>query len=223
MTRTHRVWASRVRAEHRSAAATADLLQRMITAGAPDDLLRVALRIVGDELDHAQLCHKTLVGLGGDGDAVEVEPTLRRGPASLEELLPSILRTVLKVFCFGETLAVPFFAEMRKNARGPARPTLDRIVRDEAVHSKFGWDSLDWLLELGGEDLRPAIGAMLPELVQHFEGVYAQRVAEDLSPAELRAGLLSASRYRKLCWRTVNATILPRMKARGIVVPEETP
>jgi hypothetical protein len=188
----------------------------MITAGAPDGLLRVAHRIVSDELDHANLCHDALVALGGAEESVDVAPKLRPGPRSIEQLLPSVLRTVLKTFCFGETLAVPFFAEMRKGAQGPARSVLDRIVRDEAVHSKFGWDSLDWLLEQGDDGLRAGIATGIPALIQLFDTVYGQRRAADLTPAELEAGLLSAPRYRALYWQTVESTILPRLAARGI-------
>lgn len=205
--------------EYGSATLTAELLHRMIVAGAPDPLLRVAHRIVTDELDHALLSHQALVAYGGPEEAVQVEPRLRRGPAGLDQLLPSILRTVLKTFCFGETLAVPLFAEMRRGAKGPSVAVLDRILRDEAVHSRFGWDSLGRLLELGdGDELRASIAAEAPRLISHFEGSCANRRADNLSQAEVEAGLLGGRDHKRVFRHGVDALIVPRLQSRRIDV-----
>ena len=50
--RVHVEWANRVRAEYTSAALAAQALHWGIQCGLPDGLLRTAIRIVGDELDH---------------------------------------------------------------------------------------------------------------------------------------------------------------------------
>ena len=204
------------------AAATARLLQLLILAGAPDALLRVAHRVVSDELDHAQLAHQAFLAYGGRADHLHFDPQLPPPLASLPELLPALLTDVLRGFCFGETLAVPFFAAMHKPATGPAREVLERIIGDEAGHALLGWDSLDWLLELLGDEVKPALGQMVPSLVADFARQYGERVMDGLTPAEEAAGLLSATRYRALYWQTLQGTILPRLAARGIPVVDGT-
>ena len=63
--------------------------------------------------------------------------------------LAALVDTILHAFCLGETFAVPLFAAMRPATTQPtAAAALQRILRDEATHRAFGWDTLDALLEL---------------------------------------------------------------------------
>ena len=58
-------WGRRVEAEYRSAAITHHLTLWLIQIGASPDLLHEGLRIVGDELVHAELSFKTFADAGG--------------------------------------------------------------------------------------------------------------------------------------------------------------
>lgn len=214
--RIHRVWAARVAAEYGSAGVTAGLLHQLILIGAPDPLVRVTHRVVTDELDHALLCHEALRAYGGASAAVAIEPSLPPPMGSLEELLPAAIATIVRSFCFGETLAVPLFAAMRKDATGPARDVLDRVVRDEAVHSKLGWDALDWLLEGHGDPIRTLVSAHLPAIVEFFEARYGRGTTHSLTPVERAAGLITSDEHRDVLHQTVQRTILPRLESRGI-------
>ncbi len=211
----HRVWASQVAAEYTSAGITAGLLHQLILIGAPDPLVRVAHRVVTDELDHALLCHETLLAYGGADQPVEVVPLLPTA-TELGQLLPEVVATVVRTFCFGETIAVPLFAAMRKDASGPALKALDRIVLDEAVHSKLGWDALDWLLDGFGDPIGTLVAAHLAEIIEGFEAIYGRRTIEALDAGDRAAGLLPASQYRQVLRATVQRTILPRLASRGI-------
>ena len=79
--RVHREWSNRVAAEYRSAAITAQVLHWLISVGADDALVSTCMRIVRDELDHAQLSHDCLVALGGGGQAVVRRFALVEGAA----------------------------------------------------------------------------------------------------------------------------------------------
>jgi hypothetical protein len=214
----HRVWASQVVSEYQSAALTAGLLHQLILIGAPDPLVRVAHRVVTDELDHALLCHETLLAYGGGDVPVAVEPGVPLPIATLDELLPTAMATIVRTFCFGETIAVPLFAAMRREATGPALKVLDRIVQDEAVHSKLGWDALDWLIDGYGAPIRILVAAHLPEILEGFEVLYGRRKIEELDADDRAAGLLPASLYREVLHATVRRTILPRLVSRGVSI-----
>src|SRR6187397_3074001 len=79
-----REWLRRVEAEYRSAAITQHLGLWLIQIGAPPDLVTDALRIVADEMTHAELSHEVFVSAGGTGAPALARETLclpqPRGP-----------------------------------------------------------------------------------------------------------------------------------------------
>lgn len=211
-------WARRVQAEYRSAATTARVLHLSIAAGLPRPLLDTARRIVGDELDHAELSHAVLVDLGGADVPVGVE---------LAELVPAppadapvaeLLATVLHSFCFGETLAVPLFRAMRAHASRPsALAALDRILRDEAVHRAFGWQALDALLALDAAGVRDFVGQRLHPTARSFARAYAELPeSPPLTSEEQAAGLLHTTAYKRIFIDTLTGDISGRLTARGL-------
>jgi hypothetical protein len=148
---SHRVreeWRARIAAEYTSAAITQHLTLWLIQAGAPPDLIDAGLAIVADELVHSRMSHEVYVAAGG-----REPPALDRDALGLhrtsERLELDILRIAVRVFCLGETVAVPLFKHLREHCTEPvARAALDRILRDEVRHRDFGWDLLDWLLSI---------------------------------------------------------------------------
>lgn len=207
--RVHHEWARRVAAEYTSAAVTAQVLTWCIQQGLPPDLLLVAHRVVGDELEHARLSHEVLVALGGGDAPIELVAERLTVPQPLPEAL-------VRNFCLGETLAVPYFAEMRRRASHPAvRPVLDRILEDEAVHRAFGWAALDALL---AEEpaLIERISSALPALIAEFSGYAAPPDAPPLTEEERACGLLEHAEYAALYAETWRDDIGPRFERRGI-------
>ena len=216
--RIQAVWAGRVRVEHASAATTAHVLHLLILAGAPDPLLATAQRIVRDELDHAALSYETWLAYGGSGEPVDAPPVVPPPVAEVADILPVLLAGVLRSFCFGETLAVPFFSAMHRTAVGPAQQTLSRIVADEAVHARFGWEALDWLRSIGGAAMERGIADLVPGVIADLEGQYAANPSGQITEAEAAAGLLSGRDFHDLFRRTVERTILPRLRDRGVPI-----
>ena len=215
-------WRNRVAAEYRSAAVTAQAVHWMIQAGLPEHLVRVGLRIVADELDHASQSHDCLVALGGTGGAVPLEVSSMAAPVAPEGVLASLVDTIGSSFCLGETFAVPLFSAMRQHSTHPAaRPVLDRVLQDEAAHRAFGWDTLDVLLELDGSGVRDRIEERLPVWLDAFARSYAMWAdAPPLEPAERAAGLLDGADYAAIHDRALAEDIGPRFARRGIAMPE---
>lgn len=221
--RVRHEWRARIAAEYGSAAITQHLTLWLMQAGAPPDLIDDGLAIVADELAHARLSHDTFVAAGGEGgpqiDQAQLE-LVRTGA-----LPADILRVAVRVFCLGETVAVPLFAHLRDGCTQPiARAALDRILRDEVRHREFGWDLLDWSLAAGASSaaVTPMLPAMFGELERSY-GAGNAAVAADLDGGALpradRAwGLAPPREYAEILARTMDREYRPRFAARGIAV-----
>lgn len=109
-------WARRITAEYRSAAITQHLTLWLIQIGASPDLITNGLRIVGDELAHASLSHRTLLAAGGEVTTSIARETLGFRQREGEPLELAVARTCVEVFCLGETVAVPLFKVLRAAA-----------------------------------------------------------------------------------------------------------
>ncbi len=229
---SHRVreeWRARIAAEYTSAAVTQHLVLWLIQAGAPPDLIEAGLAIVGDELVHSQMSHEVYVAAGGTQppaiDREQLQLTRRS-----EQLELDILRVAVRVFCLGETVAVPLFSHLRADCtQEVARDALDRILRDEVRHRDFGWDLLDWLLATPlGAQVPGLVTAGLPQMFDELEHTYGREnavVAADTGEitAEDRSWGLAAPRdYARILGRTVEKDYAPRFAARDITLPPRT-
>ena len=212
-------WRARIAAEYTSAAVTQHLVLWLIQAGAPPDLIDAGLSIVQDELVHSRMSHEVYTAAGGsappaiDRDALG----LARTGGRLED---DILRVAVRVFCLGETVAVPLFKHMRERCTVEvARAALDRILRDEVRHRDFGWDLLDWL------DLpalvTPQLPAMLAELAASYGTGNAAVAADDgaITDEERAWGLAPPREYAQILARTIEKDFRPRFAARGVAIP----
>jgi hypothetical protein len=219
-------WRARIAAEYTSAAVTQHLVLWLIQAGAPPDLIDAGLAIVADELVHSRMSHEVYVAAGGTQP-----PSIDRDQLGLqrrsEHLELDILRVAVRVFCLGETVAVPLFSHLRADCTEPiAREALDRILRDEVRHRDFGWDLLDWLLSTPLADEVPAIVAgALPQMFAELESTYGREnevVAADtgqIAPADRAWGLAAPRDYAQILARTVEKDYRPRFAARDIALP----
>lgn len=213
-------WAARVRAEYGSASIAAQVAHWMIVCGLPEGLLRAALQIASDELDHARDAHAVLVAIGGEDEPVDVALADLRAEVAPEGIGASLLDAVLGTFCVGETVAVPLFAAMRADARhADARAALDRVLRDEARHRAFGWDALDALIALDPVGVRQRAPTVLPAILDGYLAAYAAEVPHPpLTDDERAVGLLDAASYARIVRRALREDVGPRFAARGIAV-----
>jgi hypothetical protein len=228
-TTTHREreeWRARIAAEYTSAAITQNLVLWLIQAGAPPDLIDQGLVIVNDELVHSRMSHEVYVAAGGTQP-----PSLDReqlGLARANDMLElDILRVAVRVFCLGETVAVPLFGHLRAECtQGSAKAALDRILRDEVRHRDFGWDLLDWLLSTPlGEQVpslvQSALPGMLSELARTYgtENTVVQNDDGAMTASERSWGLAPPREYAEILARTLERDYRPRFAARDIVMP----
>ncbi len=218
--RVRQEWRARIAAEYTSAAITQHLVLWLIQAGAPPDLIEAGLAIVGDELAHSRLSHDVYRAAGGDQP-----PALDRDALGLQRtgaLEADILRVAVRVFCLGETVAVPLFQHLREATTEPvARVALDRILRDEVRHRDFGWDLLDWLL-VDPALVTAALPAMLAELDASYGAGNPIVAADDgeLTSLDRAWGLAPPRDYAAILERTCVRDFAPRFAARGIAFPD---
>ncbi len=224
--RVQHEWRARIAAEYTSAAITQHLVLWLIQAGAPPDLIDAGLVIVNDELAHSRMSHDVYIAAGGtQPPAIDREQLgLVRTSDALEL---DILRIAVRVFCLGETVAVPLFKHLREKCTQPvARDALDRILRDEVRHRDFGWDLLDWLLSTPLAGAIPArVHAQLPQMLGELERTYGtanEVVAEDdgaMSDDERAWGLAPPRDYAEILAKTIERDYRPRFAARDIELP----
>lgn len=216
-------WRARIAAEYTSAAITQHLVLWLIQAGAPPDLIDAGLVIVADELVHSRLSHEVYTAAGGtEPPAIDRDQlALQRTADPLEH---DILRVAVRVFCLGETVAVPLFKHLRERcSEDLARTALDRILRDEVRHRDFGWDLLDWLLD-SDATVTARVGAALPAMfaeLQHSYGTANDVVAADdgtMTDGDRAWGLAPPRDYAEILARTVERDYRPRFAARGITI-----
>lgn len=217
------VWLGRVEAEYRSAAITQHLVLWLLQIGASPDLVRLGLRIVNDELVHAELSRKVWLSAGGDGTAA-----IDRGTLGLTRTEPhlegDVVAAVVRVFCLGETVAVPLFANLRRGTTVPvARRAYDRILKDEVRHRDFGWIALAWLLARPDHvALRSVIHAGLPSWLGALERSYGEGLVDGIRQVTLEErawGVAPAREYATILHRTYAKDYRARFAKLDIAFP----
>ena len=221
-----REWSRQVQAEYRSCAVTQTLALWLTQIGAPPELIRAALEIAEDELSHAELARDVCAAAGAD-PRIELDRSRLSFPTKRERLVLDVAEVALRVFCVGETVAVPLFAAMRTRcAIEVARPFFERVLRDEVRHRDFGWLMLDWMLETAEADSVRALAAA--EVFGMLEAIRrAYRTSEpglrQITTDEEAWGLLPTPEYERIVDRTIADVHLPRFAVRGIDVPGRLP
>lgn len=219
--RTRTEWLRRIEAEYRSAAFTHHLVHWLIQIGASPDLIRDGLRIVNDEMVHAELSHVVYTAAGGtELPRIDRDSLVLRRSAS-EPLEHDVLRYGVDLFCLGETVAVRLFKELRHKCVVPeARRALDRILRDEVRHRDFGWALFDWLAETPlGPKLEKLAERELPRMFTRVRGAYAPWAARDeqsIPDADRARGLMPAGWYARVLDDTLARDYVPRFEKHGI-------
>lgn len=216
-------WARRVEAEYRSAAITQHLTLWLIQIAASPDLIHEGLRIVADELAHAELSHVTFAAAGGEAIAPITRESLALALRGSEPLEAAVARYGVEVFCLGETVAVPLFKVLREACVVPsARAALDRVLKDEVRHRDFGWSLLEHLVELPCEPLvRELVARELPGMFTRIRRSYAPVGGEDKTeiPSDDRAwGLMPIARYGAILERTLERDYRPRFARLGFSI-----
>lgn len=219
--RTRTEWFRRIEAEYRSASYTHHLVFWLIQMGASPDLIRDGLRIVDDEMVHAELSHVVYTAAGGREPPHIDRETLGLRRAPHEPVERDVLRHGVDIFCLGETVAVRLFKELRAKCVVPeARRALDRILKDEVRHRDFGWALLEWLAETPlGPELLQLAERELPKMFTRVQSAYAPWAARDeqaIPDADRAWGLMPAGWYGRILEETLERDYTPRFGKLGI-------
>jgi hypothetical protein len=223
--RVRQEWQARIAAEYASAAVTQHLVLWLIQLGASPEVIDAGLRIVADELVHSRLSHEVYHEAGGTEPPLIDRATLELVRRPHRPLEHDVLRVVVRIFCLGETVAVPLFSHLRSRCTvRSARAALDRILRDEVRHRDFGWLALDWLLTTPlGPEVPALLDAELPGMFAELEESYGTgNPAHDdaatgaITDAEREWGLAPPREYADILHRTFTRDYQPRFAARGI-------
>ena len=211
-------WQRRVHAEYNSAILSARLLL-FLKAHTNISARFTALckRIVQDELSHAKMGVENLLAWGVTPPYKVKEITI---PKTLEPL-DNALIVILTSFALGETFAVPIFQGMLANAQNPhAKKTLKQIVKDERMHSSFGWELLDAVLLQFGVSAHQECQDCIVETVAQFHHGYAgNHVNFVLAQSDLEYGLLDGLEYQQIWLKSYREVVYQKLRQRGFSIP----
>ncbi|HEV2758634.1 MAG TPA: ferritin-like domain-containing protein [Acidimicrobiales bacterium] len=216
-----REWRRRTQAEYGSAAIAHQVTLWLLQEGGPPDLIRDGLRIVEDELSHSELS-AAVMGASGGAAAPPVIDGASLVLAAGQDPRGALVAAITRFFCVGETVAVPLFRMLRERARVPvARRALDRILRDEARHRQFGWDTLDWLLLHDEDDVARRVAIELPAVLADVKAAYgtaAEQPSPTLREDVMAWGMAGPAEYGFTLTVALDRDVVPRFSARGLAV-----
>ena len=133
-----RAWEDRTRAEYVGVMIVRHFHGLLVDLNAPMDLQEIALAMLIQEQQHAQLCMGAARSLGSDGEvAFDLEELqLKRTEQELELQFLSML---IGTYCCGEVVAHVLLRHAIKAVEDtPYRDILRRIAQDEVLHAHIG-------------------------------------------------------------------------------------
>jgi hypothetical protein len=220
-------WTEAAFNEYCTAAAFARLVEELLHARAPLDLIGMASDFLADEVLHVELTSRLAMELGGGAPkTIDYEDIT----VPLEEGLDAVGRAnerVVVTCCVAEAFSVPMLAGCLSTAGHPlTRAVLERIVQDEAPHGRFGWLYLDWaaphMSPAERERLaRVALGAIEAYSIEWRECADAEDVRRrrGFSLAHVRAlGWMDPISYAERARKVVRDDVVAPLSRYGIVV-----
>ena len=213
-------WRRRVIAEYNSAGITHSLVGWLLRLGASPTLLHEGVRIIDDELVHAEMAFAVLCEAGENAASVHLGAgLLGLAPDPAHTLLEQVCVHGVRTFCLGETVAVRLFKRLREGATvDSARSALDRVLTDEVRHRDFGWLLLEWLAQRPEwPALAQLIRTRLPDWLRDLYDSYAPEGPSAAFDPALRAwGLMPPDEYRAALLETIERDYVPRFAEYGI-------
>lgn len=215
-------WPMKATQELRSAAIFAELQRLAILCELPLELASVLSDAARDELLHAELCFRVAEVLGASPNRVEVEPVEARFSAFADRR-QRLLALLLIEVAIGETVSCSLFRAAACASEEPlTRLALSVILRDEARHSRIGWQALETLrsgwsdddCQLLVDELRRQLGAIeqgmaVPSLRRLEAGISFDAPLAKLGvlPPLVRVGTF---------YRAMELQVLPALDALGL-------
>lgn len=231
-------WAGRARNEHGSVQQFGQLTQVLASACVELELLGVLARMITDEVRHAELCARMAVALWPEGLQTEAQvfrwpqprPPWEDPPSPRERLEPEprlawAARAILTACCLGETLSKPMLEALVVLTTEPIAEAVSRqILRDEHLHARFGFETLELIWPRLGDDSRARLQLGLAHDLAGFEkSVCGEIRIADVAGSEVtiergepNLGVLSGHQYAMIFYSCLESEIFPRLRALGL-------
>ncbi|MCC6872706.1 MAG: ferritin-like domain-containing protein [Sandaracinaceae bacterium] len=224
-------WTEAAFNEYCTAAAFAELVGALLRAKAPIDLIGWATDFLADEILHVELTSRVAMELGG-GAPYEIDFASLTLP--IDEALDPLQRAnelVVRTCCVGEAFSLPMLATAFRSASHPLpRAVLERIVKDEAPHGRFGLAYLEWAApEMDGAE-RERLGRSALATLRLFAPFWARlssRVTGGVTSEGFlvehvtRVGFSLSEDYAKRARRAAREEVIEPLARFGIVLPRE--
>ncbi|MDF1661631.1 MAG: hypothetical protein P1V97_07650 [Planctomycetota bacterium] len=226
-------WATRAGAEHSSVFQFSQLSQALSLACVPIEILGALARLITDEVRHVQLCLNVAKACAPPEWSHLLKLPAPYAPwapfnsdARRDELLAWASRAVLLACCLGESLSKPMLEVIALQSTEPVieAATL-QILRDEELHSLFGWETLRYLMnELSPEAIEVLHGALprafagLEQTTAHgitVADLVGKRLTVTRSKETPNLGVLSAIQSATVFYSTLDSMIFPELKKLG--------
>jgi hypothetical protein len=169
------IWADRARSELGAGSGFAQVVVGLYAVGARPEVLSLATRAAGEEVDHARACHRLAeLYLGEPVDMPRPKKVSMPPHRGATDALRATLH-VIGLCCFNETVAAEFVARCLDASEAPSvRRSSSIHLRDEIGHARVGWAHLGSGV-LDAADRRRIAGWM-PRLVRANGEAWLRRV-----------------------------------------------
>lgn len=224
-------WTEAAYNEYCTAAAFCELLSALLSVRAPIDLVGMGSDFVADEVLHVELTSRVAMELGGGApyrvDFQRLTLPMDPGLSPLQRANELVVRTC----CVGEAFSVPMLATAMQSAAHPlTRAVLERIVKDEAPHGRFGFLYLEWAEDQLDAAERERLGRVALEMLRLFGPYWTRlrsrvedgRTSEGFAVEQVRSlGFALSEDYARRARRTVREEIVAPLARFGIVLPPD--
>lgn len=214
-------WKARTLAEYRCASVAGETLTWLVRLGFSSDVVQQAHKLLGDELDHADLCWEVYVALGGEEDPLDcAEGSLCIPHAFGAPTFDRLVLFVLDHYCVAGTVAAPLFEAMQeKVSKREPKAAVARLAKDTRAHADFGWAVLDEAIEQDASYVLDLAKKHLPTYLSRVEtawGSIPRGWKEPVGPEEGRFGLIPRAVYKRCLYQVMAETVLPELDARNL-------
>ncbi len=224
-------WTEAAYNEYCTAVAFAEMLQALLAAKAPIDLIGMASDFMVDEMLHVELTSRIAMELGG-GAPYQVEfANLGVNPSPELSPLQRANELVVHVCCVGEAFSLPMLASAYGSALHPlTKQVLQRIVHDEAPHGRFGFLYLDWASEQMDAAERTRLGEVAASTIELFAPLWQRltsRVQDGVTSEGYRIehvrelGWTESSAYAVRARAAIEQEVVAPLGKYGIAIPAD--
>ncbi len=223
-------WTEAAYNEYCTAAAFAELMALLLAVNAPINLVALCGDFMADEMLHVELTSRLATLLGGGATyRVDFE---RLTPPS-DPTLSTLARcneAVVRLCCVGESFSLPMLAGCLRSSTHPlVQAVLSRIVKDEALHGRLGFEYLEWVDPLLDDAERDRLAGVAVDTLETLAPLW-QRLrsevqdgftSEGYAIADVRRlGWMLSHEYRAAAHAAVREDVVAPLAEFGIHIPD---